>query len=832
MNKIFDFVAKHAGIVVFIILLLTAFFAFHAASIRINASFSAFMPWGESTDYYEGGVSGQLPRLGTEKAERESLSLVDRDTGKTVVLEKADYSIPVPEVAYEDVADVSSLPPVKAQEGDDYSRSSNYLVLVQADDLFTAKKLNLVEYVMTELENMNELFNKQSVLDFVTVEKNGSRLAVLPMDPRGGQWWTEEEAAILKDRIARDPVVRYYLVGGSGDSLLYQFSISNVSPQRLDEINSTLELLRENGIEVYLNGGAVINDKVMEYLNRDLVTLVSLCLVVILIVFYLSFRSVKSVAVTASLAVIALVWTLGTMSLLNIPLSILNVVTPCMVLTLGSAYSVHIVSEYYAKRRENPDVSAIGGTKGVFKTVAYACITTVAGFLCLCISQTDGLKEFGISVSFGIVYCALLACFYLPSVFTLIGPPKDRQVKRYSTGLLSRFVRSLSIFVVRYWYLLIILLFLLICGFLYVSDRIPVNSNYMSYFPESDQFGRESKHFAAELGGATPYTITITAPEGSQRFFLQSENLAKVRSYEEKLMGNPDFLQVISFSAYVAYANSIMGGDNEIPENAGLTNMLHRLILMMSNQVSELSGIISSDGNTIGITLQHWDSAEQDLMTAESITRTYTDIVSNLGMLPEGTSVSVNGSPLPNIKFTNRLMSDQNRSTYLSLAIVFLFVWITARSLRQGFLTIVPVVCGIMINYCFMFASDIPFDIITVSFSSIAVGCGVDDAIHFMIRVKSKQNKYGRSAGIDRLVSETIIETGRPIILTTVSIVCGMMMLSFASYTPIRYFGLLMSVTLFGCMVSTLIFMPPVAILISRMKTRIAGIRQKRAERQ
>ena len=93
MNKIFDFVAKHAGIVVFIILLLTAFFAFHAASIRINASFSAFMPWGESTDYYEGGVSGQLPRLGTEKAERESLSLVDRDTGKTVVLEKADYPI-------------------------------------------------------------------------------------------------------------------------------------------------------------------------------------------------------------------------------------------------------------------------------------------------------------------------------------------------------------------------------------------------------------------------------------------------------------------------------------------------------------------------------------------------------------------------------------------------------------------------------------------------------------------------------------------------------------------------------------------------------------------
>ena len=73
---------------------------------------------------------------------------------------------------------------------------------------------------------------------------------------------------------------------------------------------------------------------------------------------------------------------------------------------------------------------------------------------------------------------------------------------------------------------------------------------------------------------------------------------------------------------------------------------------------------------------------------------------------------------------------------------------------------------------------------------------------------------------IDDLIAMTIKDTGRPIILTTTSIICGMMMLSFASYTPIRYFGLLMSVTLFGCMASTLIFLPSVAILVDRIKTR------------
>ena len=818
MNRFFLFLEKHAKLVLLILLVLTAFFLYQAKDIRINASFTAFMPWGESTDYYEGGVEGQLPKLGTPKAERESVTLINRDKTAGVPLEASDTSIPVADIAYEDVVDVADLPPLTPQVGEDYSRSSNYLVLVQADDLFTAKKLNLVDYAMNRLNNMNELFNMQSVLDFVTVERSGSRLQVLPMDPRKGELWTEEEAAELKDRIARDPVVKYYLVGGSGDSLLYQFSISNVSAERLDEIDSTLDILKENGIEVYLNGGAVITDKIMEYLNKDLITLVGLSLLVILLVFLISFKSVKSMLIPASLSIIALIWTFGTMAMLDIPLSILNVVTPCMVLTLGSAYSVHVLSEYYSEKRKNPAADAIQATKGVYKTIAYACITTVVGFLCLAASETDGLKEFGISVAFGIGYCAILACFYLPAVFSLLKPPRVKQVTKYDNGLLAKLVRFLAVAVPKFWIVLLVVLALLICGYFYVDDRISVNSNYMSYFPESDMFGRESKHFAAEMGGATPYTITITAPEGSTRFFLQHDNLAAVREYEETLMENPDFLQTVSFSSYVAYANSIMGGEYAIPENNGLTNMLHRFLLIMSNQVSQLSSIISADGNSMSLTLQHWDAQEQDLMSASSITRTYTDIVANLDLLPDGTSVSVSGSPLPNIKFSNRLISDQNRSTILSLIVVFLFSILTTRSVRQSFLTIVPVLCGIMINYVFMFIAGIPFDIITVSFSSIAVGCGVDDAIHFMIRIKAKQ-KEREDADVVPIIKETMLETGKPIILTTISIVCGMMMLSFASYTPIRYFGLLMSVTLFGCMVSTLVFLPPVAILIQRTKS-------------
>ena len=67
----------------------------------------------------------------------------------------------------------------------------------------------------------------------------------------------------------------------------------------------------------------------------------------------------------------------------------------------------------------------------------------------------------------------------------------------------------------------------------------------------------------------------------------------------------------------------------------------------------------------------------------------------------------------------------------------------------------------------------------------------------------------------------TLEETGRPIILTTVSIVAGLCMFLFASFSPIRYFGLFMSVALTVAMLATLFVLPVVMIVSNKIKDRI-----------
>lgn len=812
MNWFFRFLEKHPKGVIAVILLITVFMLYFAFGIGMNASYGAFMPVGEDTDTFQGGVSGQTPVTGVERRVKTT-PVAPIDSYDTPSDETEDAE-PAPAVEETVVVD----------ENADLPYTATYLLLVGGDDIFSVDNLNLLEETLNGFSAFRDVGEPYSVFDYFTFESSGPRLRVTPISPENGDMeWTEAEAKLLEKRITSDPIIKYFLVSGDAHHFLFSIPIASVSSARLDEFYDYFDPLREAGLDVYINGGPVITAKIMEYLVKDLSSLLVLCFLAIIVVYYFNFRSKRSVLIPASLSLIGLIWTLGTMSLLGIDISILNVVTPCMVLTLGSAYSIYILGDYYASYAAGTTSTAVQVVRKTLGTIFFACFTTVIGFLCLLISRTSGLREFGVSVAFGLSYCAILSFTYLPAILMIVRKPSEKQLASYENGLLSRFVRKLAGLITKYWYVLCVIFGLLCCAYFFVNDRIPLDSNYMSYFPESDQFGQDSRAFAEEIGGTNPFTIKIIAPEGSKNYFQDRDTLVSVREYEKAILECPDILQSISYTNYMSFANATVSGDYGIPSNRGLISMLSRLVLMLGNYNPQVSQIVSDDFNTLSLIIQHWDSEERDLMTVSSIGRAYKAMVDNLDLLPEGTTVQIQGYPITNYKFSNRLLDDQNYSTILSVFLVFLTTALLFRSAKRGLLTIIPVLAGIMINYVFMFIAGIPFDMVTVSFSSIAIGCGVDDAIHFMFRIRSKA--HGKVATPEAIYS-ALAETGRSIIMTTVSIVVGMMMLSFASYTPIRYFGLLMSVTLFGCMVSTLLFLPSFALLFAKIGGKLKKLRK------
>lgn len=796
-------IGKHSKLTLAIIMVITAFFLYHAAFLHLNADYNSLMTelQGQTTYVVESGVKAQG---------KNATSPVSDQIPETGKLETGSLGNHL----------VASTEPTAPPTSDEPSYTTTYLVMIESPALYTAEHLSLIEAKIHALEETEYLSKSYSVLDFVTLEKRGTRLATMPFSSHQDTQtsWTEEEAQLLKSRIASDPLVRNYLVSEDLQGFLFSFESTALTEAQEQELAGMLGTLTEAGMKVSINGGAVITNRLMHYLGRDLSILLSLCFVAILLVYYLSFKAKRSVLLPFSMSVIGIIWTFGTMRLLGYSLTIVNIVTPCMVLNLGSSYAIHVIGEYYTDYSKG--MNSIESTKKILRTIFFACVTTVIGFMSLLFSKTQALREFGVAVGFGVTYCAVLASTYLPAQLSLVVPPKKEQIRTYRKGYLARAVLLFDRTVAKKWPLFVLLWVLVIAGYALTRDHIPVNTNYMSYLPKRDPFGKSSQHFAQQMGGDIPYVLTIEAPEGEEKFFLKSENLGSVYSFEQALSTqSEDIRQILSFASYVSFANSVYSDEEGIPTSDGLLNLLSRMVLLMSRQgQEELSSILNVEGTKLTIYLQHFDAEEQALWTLGSAERIEETILANLHLLPNGSKLTISGEPHKTLNFSADLLHDQRMSTYASYLLVFLVVLFAFKSLSLALYALIPILTGVMANYIFMYFFQIPFDMITVSFAAVAVGTGIDDAIHFLIRYKNKLGKDDRST--EALLSETIRETGRPIILTTLSIIAGMMMFLFASYTPVRYFGSLMSMALLNCMLSTLLIMPSVIRLVAFLKRR------------
>ena len=702
------------------------------------------------------------------------------------------------------------------------SYPDGFVVVFSSALLYTPEVLNLLEDIMAELESLDIVGPCLSPFDFVTVEKRGTRLALTPMSPvTSGEEWTEETTAIFHDRLMNDDMARGYLYSDDGNTIMLYYRTAAYNQVQQDVLNSIIDPLRDYG-RVAINGGSTITNRVTYFIFKDLGILLSLCFIIILLVYYLSYRSLRAVVIPSALSIIGIIWTLGTMSLMGYKLTIISILTPCLVMTLGSSYSVHMLSEYFSEAKDRQ--KAINGYAKISKTILAACLTTIVGFITMLVCQTPMFREFGVSVSIGIAYCAVLAILFLPSTLSLLPQPKAKKVEKIENGkIMGTFIRAVGFTVTRYWYIMILLFVVLIFGFFFVKDKVSFNANYVDYFPQDDWFVEDTIFFAQTMGGTDPYYMEIVAPNNEAGFFLQWDNIKKVFDFENTVMAAcPDIVQSLSFPQYVGFLNKVYSGVDDIPQNNGLVNFLYRTLLQMKSYLGSdvLNVLINDDASSITLAMRNYDAFEQNLQTTASARRLENTLDYYRYMLPEGTTSRIYCGASSMIRASDIMVEDQNRASALSMILIVIIASITLFSVFRGAVSVVPVIVGIMFNYVFMFITGISFDLVTIGFSSITFGAGIDDALHFLLHYKYHKDR-NRDKDVEDIVLMTLNETGRPIILTTVSIVAGMLVLLFASFTPIKYFGLFMSVALTIAMMATLFILPSVMVMCGKIRKTI-----------
>ncbi|MCF7933781.1 MAG: MMPL family transporter [Spirochaetia bacterium] len=751
------FSQRHSRIVIGLTILITIGFAFSAATIQLNADYSSLLPPDDESN-----------------------------------------------LMYQELGD-----------GEDVR--DNLIITFQAEEIFTPEVLSALEQVVEKIEAFDNIGVGTHPFSLVTAVKKGTRLVIVPANPHtGDEPWSEEEASLFKARILADRVARNLVVSEDGQMILLYFPVTvdaSTSADQFAAIEQIIEPLHVYGTAA-LNGTIAINDRVMFFLVRDLFTLLGISFLVIMIVYYLSFRAKRSVFLPLTVVVFGVIWCLGIISLLGYDLTIFNIITPPLVLTLGSSYSIHLLNEYYRSsktiRRVNDKTWLAGAVSHINKTIILACLTSVAGFLSLLVTQIEQFREFGISTAIGISVCAVLTLFYLPAALHRLSNPKESQKKHVREGKLTEIVINIADVVVAHWYYILGLFGLLIIGFAFAYPLVEFETNYTKYFAEDDPLVVSSNRYTERIGGVDQIFVTLQAPEGESGYFLRPEILRAVDEFEMNTIElTDDITHDLSFASYVKFLDGVMDGKEDIPDSPGLIMLLSRylgLISKMDTNNKELRMLINEDHTELTITFRYRDTANMATTGLENTQNVLAAIDHSSELLPSDVQMITWGNGERYLALSEMIQSDQRRSTTASVLVVFLITAVTFGSIGFGLFSIIPIAVGIMANYIFMVLFNIPFDMITMGFSSVTVGVGIDDAIHFILRYREIARESDQS--LKETIHQTIVQTGRPIMLTSISIISGLMVLSFASFMPVRFFGILISIALFNTLLATLFILP------------------------
>ncbi len=693
------------------------------------------------------------------------------------------------------------------------NEDSNYLILSIAGEEFPS--LEVLQIFQQTIDRVLDIPGVESGMDpfnFIFFENKNRRITPGTLSPGGRAPQDSESLALFRQRAENPSLSNSFVVAEKGRILTALFITS--PDAEFTELTRAFEeaiVPLEKVTEVHYTGELPFRERVAYLLGKDFSLLLVLALLAMLLIFWLSFRSVRSVLLPIAVVAVGAVWTVGLMAIMDYPITVISVIIPSLILTIGSSYTIHILNEYYRNKPKDGYEKIqwlADSVEHVFRTVVVSALTTIICFMSLLATDLQPLREFGLAGSLGIFFCAILALFFLPAMFNLLPPPRKPRHEKIKKGRLTRIVTGLGNGSAQHRYIVAAVFLILLASYFVVHPAIRHQSDYYSYFPSTERIISDTRFINRYSGGSQTFNITLSAPENEKNYFLNPEVLRRVDELESTLNSHPAVTNNLSFLTILKAMNKTVSGKEEVPQSRGLILLLNRyfrLIPADKFSVGQESSIISEDGSRITIYLKVAEPETFILMNEDDL-RVFLKFVQNELDRTMGSDIHsyLWGNTLLFMDSSRVINLNQTRSTLIALVLGLIVTAIFFRSITFSLLALLPLVSGICWYYLSLYISGIPLDITTILVTNVTVGVGLDDAVHFILQYRSQRETNDWQPALHT----SLRITGRPIVLTTLALVTGFMMLFVASFKPIVYFGYLIAGTLFSTMLGTIVFIP------------------------
>jgi len=573
-----------------------------------------------------------------------------------------------------------------------------------------------------------------------------------------------------------------------------------------NEILALTDSYETDDIKIHVAGRPIVEGTMALLGPADMKKMVPIVLLVITLVLFVMLRSVKSTLLTMAVVFFSVLWAFGLMAAVNIPIYAVSTMIPVMLIAIGVADGIHLYSHLQLFLRKKPDASKKEATidmlQYMWKPVVMTSITTAVGFISLLTSQVYPIKYFGIFTAFGVLMAMVFSLVLIPAGLMIFGLPKVKKTVKNESGKEFNLAYSFAAKVLKRKSVSIFATTAIIILSIVGMQKIWINSSFLDKFEKDSDIVLTDKFINKHFGGTTTLNLILDS-EGEKDVFKDPEVLKLTDRMQSKLENDLEVVgNSFTLTDYTKRMNKVMNADKEefntIPENRDLVAQ-YLLLYEMSGDPENLNKVVDYDYAKLNVTFQLKSDNSKAINSAIALIDSYEDDFEKHGI-----TMNYAGSGYKGLVFTDLILEGQIMSLILSLIIVIVLLSLMFKNYKIGLIGAVPIIITALISFGIMGFLNIPLNTTTALLSSIAIGIGIDYAVHFI-----EQYRLNASKSDDKLLvaQKTMAHSGRAISFNAIVVIAGFMVLVFSVFPPNRELGALVSLNMFTSFIGTVTIM-------------------------
>ena len=616
---------------------------------------------------------------------------------------------------------------------------------------------------------------------------------------------------------------------------------------------------KANGLEIHASGMPLIRTKMAERVARQSTWFLLSSIFLEALILLLFFRSFSTMLLSLAVVVIGVVFSLGTMDLFGYQITLLNALTPILVVVIGIPNCIYFLNKYHTAYNDTGDRhrALVEMIRRMGIVTLFCNISAAIGFGVFALTRSAILHEFGVVAGINIMLLFFISFILIPIVLSYLPVPKARHMRYLENKWLLAILQQLDNWArhhrrMVYGTTIVVLAFAIAGMFRLKSEGFIVDD-----LPKNDPIYTDLRFFEKNFGGIMPLEIVVDTRRKNGLRINMLQTLDSVDRLSQYIASQPDFARPISLVDGLKFVRqSYYGGDSSnyaLPNSFDLA-FLSSYIRPGGNEArpgaagekpgaaGEKTGAKGSAGsapdaakNSLNSLLKSFvDSNQQELrisvnmadIGSKRLPVVLADLQKKAGELFDSTKYRVEFTGgtvtyLEGSSFIIKGLKDSIEWAFVLIAACMLFLF---RSIRILFCSLIPNIIPLIITAGVMGWVGVRLKPSTVIVFSIALGIAIDITIRFLVNYKQELERgTGQAAGSGQVdphqaVLDTINKTGISILYTSLVLSAGFAILCFSDFGGIQALGWLTSLTLVVATVTNLVFLPALLLSLIRKK--------------